>query len=258
MAQLQDKRSRNGGGGSRPGLGWLSIGLGLAQVAAPRAVGRAIGLRKAPSTNAAVVALGVVEIATGVGMLLRTGRANGTSRLRSKTEHTLHCMRSTTVNRSLEEVYAFWRQLENFPRFMAHLESVTVDGTTSHWRAKAPVGMSIEWDAVITEDVPNECIAWRSLEGAQVPNYGSVRFTRSPGGRGTEVHVDLRYEIPGGKLASLVAKLFGEEPAVQIDGDIRRFKQVMETGEVVHSDASIHRGPHPACPSSKNEKETIL
>jgi uncharacterized membrane protein len=132
---------------------------------------------------------------------------------------------------------------------MAHLESVQVlDDRRSHWKAKAPAGTTVEWDAETIEDRPNELIAWRSLPDATVPNSGTVRFKDAPGDRGTEVLVQLSYQPPGGKVGALIAKLFGEEPKQQVKGDLRRFKQVMETGEIVHSDASIHRGPHPAYP----------
>ena len=158
--------------------------------------------------------------------------------------------RSITVNRSPEDTYRFWRNFENFPRFMAHLESVEVHGSHSHWRANAPAGTSVEWDAEIVVDRPGEAIAWRTLPGSQIPSEGAVHFVPAPGGQGTEVHVELRYEPPAGRVGHLVAKLFGEEPSQQIKGDLRRFKQVLETGEVVHSDASVHRGMHPARPST--------
>jgi uncharacterized membrane protein len=153
-----------------------------------------------------------------------------------------------TVRRPREEVYRFWRDFENLPRFMSHLESVEVTGDRrSHWRAKAPAGAPVEWDAELVEDRPNELIAWRSLEGAQVSNSGFVRFQDAPGDRGTEVQVALRYDPPAGPLGRLVAKLFGDEPHQQVASDLRRFKQVMELGEVVVSDASI-AGPRPAQP----------
>jgi uncharacterized membrane protein len=161
----------------------------------------------------------------------------------------IHVKESITVDRGAEEAYAYWRDFENLPRFMQHLEDVRItDGNRSHWKAAAPAGRSVEWDAETTEDLPGERIAWRSLPGADIANRGVVRFASAPGDRGTEVHVDLRYEAPAGKLGSWVAKLFGEEPALQVKGDLRRFKQVLETGEVVRSDASIHRGTHPARP----------
>lgn len=170
----------------------------------------------------------------------------------------IHVVRTLFINRPPEQVYEFWRKLENLPRFMAHLESVTTeeDGT-SRWRAKGPAGTTVEWRAEITQDEPNSRIAWRSLEGATVPNRGAVCFKTGPGGRGTIVAVELKYDPPGGALSGLLAKLFGEEPGQQIAGDLRRLKQVLETGSVVHSDASIHRGPHAARPPADNENVVI-
>jgi uncharacterized membrane protein len=141
--------------------------------------------------------------------------------------------KSVTINRPAEELYKFWRNFENLPRFMNHLESVRVTGgDRSHWVAKAPAGTSVEWDAEIYNEKEGELIAWRTLEGSQVASAGSVRFESAPGGRGTIVRVTLKYDPPGGKLGSLVARLFGENPEQQIDEDLGRFKQLMETGEV--------------------------
>jgi uncharacterized membrane protein len=148
--------------------------------------------------------------------------------------------KSITINSSPETVYQFWRNFENLPRFMYHLESVRMTGDgRSHWVAKAPAGSTVEWDAEMTEDRPNELISWRSLEGASVENSGTVRFERGPGGRGTVVRVELNYDPPGGAVGAGIAKLFGEEPEQQIKDDLRRFKQVIETGEVVRSDGSL-------------------
>lgn len=169
----------------------------------------------------------------------------------------IHVVRSITINRSPESVYQFWRTFENLPRFMAHLESVRDEGAVSVWRAKAPAGLSVEWRAEITLDRRNEQIAWRSLEGASVPNRGTVCFKKAPGDRGTEVVVELKYDPPGGALGAAIAKLFGEEPGQQIGGDLRRLKQVLETGSVVHSDASIHRGMHAARPPAADEETPI-
>jgi uncharacterized membrane protein len=136
--------------------------------------------------------------------------------------------RSVVVNRPVQEVYHFWRNFENLPRFMDHLESVSVlDENRSHWVAKAPAGMRVEWDATIHNEIDNQLIAWRSLPGADVNNAGSVHFT-SVGEGQTEVRVVLSYDPPAGKLGAAVAKLLGEEPATQVDDDLRRFKQVME------------------------------
>jgi uncharacterized membrane protein len=158
-------------------------------------------------------------------------------------------VQSITINRAPEEVYRFWRDFQNLPRFMNNLESVQViDERRSHWVAKGPAGTTVEWDAEIIEDRPNELIAWRSVEGSDVDNWGTVRFERAPGGRGTEVTVEIEYNPPGGALGAGIAKILGEAPEQQIKDDLRRLKQVLEVGEVVHSDASIYRGPHPAQP----------
>jgi len=157
--------------------------------------------------------------------------------------------KSVTVGRPVADVYAFWRAFENLPRFMRHLESVTViDERRSHWVAKAPAGKSVEWEAEMTEDRKNERISWRSVEGSQIYNAGTVRFQPAPGGRGTEVRVELEYDPPFGKLGAKVASLFREEPGQQVMDDLRHFKQVMEIGEIEFSDASKQRGLHPAQP----------
>jgi uncharacterized membrane protein len=285
-------------------LGWFSIGLGLAQIASPRGMARLVGASGDSDSRTVMRAVGVREIAAGVGLLSQSRPAGWAwarvagdvmdlallgSTLRSDNREPSRaagaaaavagiaaldvlCARqlsrgaettakgtanggrvgvkqSITVNRPLDEVYGFWRNFENLPRFMQHLELVQTTGERqSHWKAKGPAGTTVEWDAETTEDRPNELIAWRSVGNADVDNAGVVRFTRAAGGRGTEVHVDLRYDPPAGKLGAAIAKLFGEEPNQQVAGDLRRFKQVLETGEVVYSDATIHRGPHPARP----------
>jgi uncharacterized membrane protein len=144
--------------------------------------------------------------------------------------------RSVTIDMPAEELYRFWRNFENLPRIMDHLESVTVlDGKRSHWKAKAPAGQSVEWDAEIIHEEPNRLISWRSVHEATVPNAGSVHFDESTGGRGTTVRVVLEYQPPAGRIGQLVAKLFGEEPETQVREDLRRFKAMMEAGEVPNS-----------------------
>jgi uncharacterized membrane protein len=156
--------------------------------------------------------------------------------------------KSLTISRTPEELYKFWRNFENLPRFMNHLEEVRITGDTrSHWVAKGPAGSSVEWDAEIYNEKENEMIAWRSLEGSQVGNAGSVHFSPSPSGRGTELRVVLKYDPPAGLLGAVVAKLFGESPAQQIDEDLRRFKQLMEAGEV----ATIEGQPSGRAASAK-------
>lgn len=299
-------------------LGFFSLGLGLAQLAAPRRVMNAIGVEDTDRNRNTMLALGVREFTSGLGILgpgntagwlqarvggdimdlallagaFRSEERDGrrlnvalaavagalvldvlaTRRAREQGQQDGgrrpsgrelygdadtavtqggpgHVARSVTIRQPVESVYGFWRNFENLPRFMAHLESVRVTGEReSHWVAKGPAGTTVEWDAETLEDRPHELIVWRSLPGASVPNSGQVRFQRAAGNRGTEVHVELRYDPPAGKLGALVAKLFGEEPSQQVAGDLRRLKQVLETGEVLHSDASIHRGMHPAQP----------
>jgi uncharacterized membrane protein len=157
---------------------------------------------------------------------------------------------SLTINLPPERVYRFWRELPNLARFMAHLESVEVREPHVHFRARLPAGVCLEWDAQITEDRPNERITWRSLPGAELENHGMVRFVPAPGERGTEVHVMLSYQPPAGAVGAGFAKLFGKLPAQQLRQDLRRFKQLLETGDMARSDASVHRGPHPARPSA--------
>lgn len=141
--------------------------------------------------------------------------------------------KTVTINKHVGELYAFWHNFENLPAFMKHLQSVKVlDERRSHWVANAPLGATVEWDAEVITDQQNHLIAWASVEGSDVENSGFVRFQPAPGDRGTEVKVVLEYSIPGGALAAAIAKLFGEEPEQQIGDDLRRFKMLMETGEI--------------------------
>jgi uncharacterized membrane protein len=141
---------------------------------------------------------------------------------------------SITVNRSREDCYQFWRNFENLPRFMKHLESVRqLDDRRSEWVAKAPAGTQVKWTAEITADDEANRISWKSLPGADVDNEGTVHFQNGAGGRGTVIRVSIRYSPPAGRVGAMVARLFGEEPEQQIRGDLRRFKQMMELGEIV-------------------------
>ena len=140
--------------------------------------------------------------------------------------------KSVTVNATPAQLFSFWRNFENLPRFMSHLKSVTViDSKRSHWKTKGPAGTDVEWDAEVINEVPNELIGWRSVDNAEVNHAGSVHFTPATGGRGTEVKVILRYDPPGGVMGAAVAKLFHEDPAHQVQEDLRVFKQILETGE---------------------------
>jgi len=156
-----------------------------------------------------------------------------------------------TIYRPVSEVYSFWRNLENLPRFMAHLEEVRVlDQFHSHWVARGPMGAHVEWNAEIINDIPPTLLSWKSAGNSDVVSAGSVRF-RAAGEQATEVHVKLQYDPPGGKLGATVASLVGEDPQHQIAEDLRRFKQLLETGEIP-TDSSYR-----ATPSSRRMRRGI-
>ncbi len=279
-----DRQAANAGGGANglaTFLGLFSIGLGLAQIFAPRGVSNLIGLR---TDRGIMPLLGMREIASGIGILARprpTGwvssrvagdimdlallaAASGQRHARRDRlagaaaavvgvtvldvicaaqlgrapraetgAGTVRKSRTVTINRPPEELYRFWRDFENLPRVMSHIESVRTTGATrSHWVARAPGGSKVEWESEVIADQPDRYIAWRSLPGADVPNSGSVRFEPAPGGRGTEITVELEYKPPGGRLGSSLSKLLGQAPEQQTQEDLRRFKQLMETGEI--------------------------
>jgi len=146
--------------------------------------------------------------------------------------------RSITVNKPRAEVYAAWRDFTRFPLFMENVKSVAVsDNRRSHWVIAAPAGRTVEWDAVITEDEPDRLIAWESVEGADIKNSGRIEFSDAAPGRGTTVTATIVYEPPGGDVGKLIATLLQKEPKVQARRELRRFKQLMETGEVSTSRA---------------------
>jgi uncharacterized membrane protein len=137
------------------------------------------------------------------------------------------------ANKSPEELYRFWRNFENLPTFMKHLKSVQViDRRRSHWVADAPIGKNIEWDADIITEQENQYIAWASVEGSEVDHSGFVQFQSTPQGRGTEVKVVIEYTSPASGLETAIGKLFGQSPEQQIGDELRRFKMLMETGEI--------------------------
>ena len=167
---------------------------------------------------------------------------------------------TTTVGKPPAEVFGFWRELTNLPTFMAHVDDITVSGRRSHWTVTAPFGRTVEWDADIIDEVPDRSLRWQSLEGADVANSGSISFVPAPGDQGTEVHVTIEYSVPGGTLGEALARWAGEDPHQQLDDDLRRFKQVMETGEVVRSDGAPYGKrarkefpQHPAQPLTDEE-----
>lgn len=141
--------------------------------------------------------------------------------------------KAVTINAPPDRIYAFWRNFENLPRFMHNLEAVHVrDSKRSHWVAKGPAGTKVDWEAEIINEVPNELIGWRSVDGSQIDNAGSVHFTPAAGNRGTEVKVVLRYDPPAGKVGATVSRILGEDPAANVQEDLRRLKMLIETGEI--------------------------
>ena len=141
--------------------------------------------------------------------------------------------RSVTINAPREQVFAFWRDLENLPRFMKHVSCVKKrDQQISHWIVEGPAGQKIEWDAEIINEIPNELLAWRSLPGASIANAGSVRFEHATAGRGTKVSVSLQYDPPAGQVGALLARLFGKDPDQEVDAELHRLKNIMEAGEI--------------------------
>ncbi len=176
------------------------------------------GLGRVVTLTAALVA-GYVVATKLVGKAKKTGA------------DAIYVSESITINRPVNEIYRFWRNLSNLPRAMSHLESVEErPNKRSHWKAKGPAGSKIEWDAEILVDRENEIISWRSLEGAIVRNEGTVRFKDVGNGQRTEVKVSLTYHPPGGPLGATVAKLLGAEPAQQVAEDLRGLKKQLETG----------------------------
>jgi uncharacterized membrane protein len=149
---------------------------------------------------------------------------------RNRARRVIKCV---TINRSQEDLFRFWRRLENLPFFARHLISVKeTSPTESHWVAKSPAGTTAEWNAAIVKETPNEYLAWESSPGSEIDNAGSVRFRPAPAGQGTEIMVTLEYIPPVGALGALIARLYGEEPNIQVEEDLARFKAFMETGEI--------------------------
>lgn len=187
------------------------------------------GLTRRSRTGVAVAAAG--------GLLAYKGATAGSA----AKKHPVQA--SFAINCSPEAAYRFWRDLENLPRFMRHLQSVRATGDNrSEWRAEGPMGKPVRWTAETTEDVPNQRIAWRSLPGSEVDTTGSVEFHPGPAGRGTIVRAVVHYRSPGGSLGRGVAALAGKHPEFTVREDLRRFKAILETGEVPTTRGQSH-GP---------------
>ena len=299
-------------------LGWFSIGLGLAEVVAPQAVARLIGVDE-DEHSTLLRAYGFRELAAGIGILTRpkptywmwnrvigdaidlaslgkamrspdtnktkltaatvavlgvaaldvlcsvsltsesspaAGHDEGSFALPQSSDGAQHLGAVVTVNKPVEEVYAFWKDPQNFPLFMEQLDSVRItSGRRSHWTAKGPAGLTVEWDAETITDNPNEMIMWSSVEDSDVENIGTVRFSPATGGRGTEVSLEMSFKPKGGAVGGKIAKLFSAIPKTQMRNDLRRFKQLVELGEIVKSDSTAVKGMHPAQPPKYTELE---
>ncbi|HZS62519.1 MAG TPA: SRPBCC family protein [Gemmatimonadaceae bacterium] len=189
------------------------------------------GMRRRDRTGALLTAVG--------GSIIVGAIAEGATPVDG--QRMIYVERSVTIDAPADELYSYWRQLSHLPEIMRHLESVTeISPTRSRWVAHAPGGTRVSWEAEIVDDTPGQRISWRSLPHAAVPNAGSVRFQEAPANRGTEVHVRLTYDPPFGRPGATVAKLFGEEPDIQVREDLRRFKRKMETGELPTIDGQPH------------------
>jgi uncharacterized membrane protein len=269
-------------------LAWFSIGLGAAELLAPRTVARLAGIRKPKSVSGAVRALGVREPAHGAAILAnprhpaslwsrvagdgidlfmlqraRQRRPVNDTRFRAASAAVmavtaadlivaqrlttlereqpdaasrLTIARAVTINRANDEVYRFWRDFTNLPRVMRGIEAIDIiNDRQSHWRMRVPGGVKVEWDAEIVEERENERIAWQA-EGPTVSHRGSVTFAPAPGARGTQVVARFEYEPRGGILGSSIAWLFDGLFEGQVQEDLRRCKQFLETGEIPLSD----------------------
>lgn len=220
-------------GGRRPATGMWS-----------RVAGDAIDLATLgaaalhPSTNKAGVAFATANVLAVTAMDLDCAKRL-TRESDERGDGPMVIAQGVVINRPAAEVYSFWRNIENFPRFMLHVHSVRrLDDGGTHWIAHAPAGQALEWESDIVEDVPNERIAWRTRPGAKVPHAGAVTFEQRSNDRGTIVRVEMEFTPPGGPAVVGLAKLFNESPEQQISDDLRRLKQVIETGEVLRSDGS--------------------
>lgn len=234
---------------SSPARGWMRIGLGLTELALLRAAARRRGPRMQRLLLAAGVVTGVTIVDAIAGAVADLRRRRAPPRLEIELIadgddqggtglDAVEITETIVVNRPPDEVFRFWRNLENLPRFMHNVQSVEpIDHRRSRWRARSLAGRTVEWDAEIVDVQEGRLIAWRSLPGADVPNDGTVTFVPAQrndsdgASDSAEVRVTLRYQPPGGRVSATLAKLFGKEPGQQVRADLRRFKQVLEAGE---------------------------
>lgn len=193
----------------------------------------AAGLRQSRGLGAVLAGTGGVLMWRGVTGRCPLYEASGINSA-EKEYKSQHLVQSVTVNAPPERLYELWRNFENLPQFLESLQSVRVmDSRRSLWQANGPVRQTVEWEAEITNDVPNQLIEWRSTGDASIPNSGSVQFRRATGDRGTIVRVEIHFQPPAGSIGLGVAKVLGRAPDQEIQRALRRFKQLVETGEIV-------------------------
>jgi uncharacterized membrane protein len=192
-----------------------------------------------PSREAiAAITAGATLIAVGLTVANRRARRTNT-RTALAGPRGLRVIDAIRLEQPIEQVFSYWRRLENLPTFMSHLVSVTqTSPTRSHWVAKGPAGLNVEWDAEIFNEIDNKLIAWRSLPGSDIVTAGSVNFDAARAGRSTQVTVNLQYDPPAGKAGALIAAMFGRAPSQTIREDLRKWKQRMEAGEIACAGAS--------------------
>jgi uncharacterized membrane protein len=196
----------------------------------------AVGYRR---KNRALAFAGLGMVARGASGFCPVSAAVGRDTASYDTRQALGGSRGTmvedavTIYRPVQEVYAYWRHFENLPLFMSHLEEVReIAFNQSHWIARGPLGIRLQWDAEIIHDIPGELISWKSVGEPDVVSAGSVHFRRAGGDHGTEVHVKLQYDPPAGKMGATAARVLGEDAQHAIAGDLRRFKELLEAGEI--------------------------
>ena len=212
---------------------------------------------------ATLAVLGVTALDVASSMRLTSeenpaaGHDEGSFRLPEAQEGRQQVQAVVTVNKPIGEVYAFWKDPSNFGRFMDQIDSVQVtSGGRSHWKAKAPAGLGVEWDAEVVTDRPNELLSWQSVDGSDLRNTGTVKFRKASGGRGTEVELEMDFQPAGGAAGGKIAKMLEVIPKTQLKNDLRRFKQLMEIGEIVVSDATAVKGLQPAQPPRTRARAT--
>ena len=206
----------------------------------------ALGVARRSVPGVVIAGVGGAMLYRGVTGWCHLSAAMGVDSAEEERDPRIHVEQAFLINRSPEELYGFWRNFENLPKIMMHLESVRViDERRSHWVARAPrlPGGRVEWDAVITRDDANALIAWESVEGSDIICDGQIRFAKAIGDRGTEVHVFMNYDPPGGVLGNWMAKLSGNDPSRLLREDLRNFKRLMEVGEI----PTIIGQPHGTC-----------